>query len=87
MNEEDGGYEFVCDVGKHALVEKALTDQGFEVEVAEIQLRPLHRIPLAESESANIERLYSILQDAEVSQVYDNIESDETPNAASESAS
>ncbi|KAK6043875.1 DNA-binding regulatory protein, YebC/PmpR family [Cooperia oncophora] len=73
---EDEGrvFELVCDPGKLAKVEKALTSKGLIVESAELQFRPLHPIKVESEDAAKIEKLYEYLQEDEsIRQIFDNI--------------
>ncbi|PAV60477.1 hypothetical protein WR25_10602 [Diploscapter pachys] len=62
--EDDEGvkYELQCEIKNLSKVEKQLQNDGFKVESAEIEYRPLHPVVLQGDDSVQVEKLYEMFQ-------------------------
>uniref|UniRef100_A0AC34FEG4 Translational activator of cytochrome c oxidase 1 n=1 Tax=Panagrolaimus sp. ES5 TaxID=591445 RepID=A0AC34FEG4_9BILA len=87
VDEEDGPkLEFTTEVGNLNKVESALSQQGYNVEMAESQLIPLHPVIISDAEATIVGQFYEQLQEIEeIKQIFDNVES-QAPQQASASA-
>uniref|UniRef100_A0A914ZCD9 Uncharacterized protein n=1 Tax=Panagrolaimus superbus TaxID=310955 RepID=A0A914ZCD9_9BILA len=84
VDEEDGPkLEFTTEIGNLNNVENALTQQGYNVELAESQLIPLHAVSISDAEATIVGQFYDQLQEIEeIKQIFDNVESSAPQQAA-----
>jgi transcriptional/translational regulatory protein YebC/TACO1 len=71
MQDEEGGFEVLCDPFAYAGVKEALEKAGFKAEVAEVTMRPQTEVSLSGDDAARMQKLLDALEDLDdVQDVY-----------------